>query len=62
MIQHRRVTGEGEIRLGLQRLRREFRDSPGTASARRDDAVALREHAARNCAGIEKQTNHDQNR
>ena len=62
MIQHQRVTGEGEIRLGLQRLRREFKDAPGSLSARRDDAAARLSGAALNCADMGKQTNHDQNR
>lgn len=62
MIQHQRVTGEGEIRLGLQRLRREFKNAPGMLSARRADGVAQILRPASDGADIEKQTNHDQSR
>jgi hypothetical protein len=62
MIQHQRVTGEGENRLGLQRLRREFKNAPGTRSARRGASAARLTGAALTCADIVKQTNYDQNR
>jgi hypothetical protein len=38
MIQHRRVTGEGEIRLGLQRMTREFTSNPAAESPARETA------------------------
>jgi hypothetical protein len=62
MIQHQRVTSEGEIRLGLQRLTNEIWNSSGAMSAARTDMAARFWRPADDVAGTEKQTNYDQNR